>query len=96
VTIRRAKEIRQKTMTLTMDTEDEQTIERQVPEHDDETPERGRGRRGSEHRQAEDDATPQTQATSPKRSKKLKTDRHGDNHPERTRSRTRTITTNAQ
>jgi hypothetical protein len=43
VTIRRAKEVRQKPMTLTMDTEDEQTNERQVPEHDGETPERGRG-----------------------------------------------------
>jgi hypothetical protein len=30
-------------MTLTMDTEDEQTNERHVPEHDGETPERGKG-----------------------------------------------------
>jgi hypothetical protein len=43
VTIRRAKEVRQRPTTLTMDTEDEQTKERQVPEHDGETPERGRG-----------------------------------------------------
>jgi len=43
VTIRRAKEVRQRPTTLTMDTEDEQTEERQVPEHDGETPERGRG-----------------------------------------------------
>jgi hypothetical protein len=34
VTIRRAKEVRQRPTTLTMDTEDEQTEERQVPEHD--------------------------------------------------------------
>jgi hypothetical protein len=83
VTIRRAKGVRQKPMT--MDTEDEQTNERQVPEHDGETPERGRGWRGSEHRQAEDDATPTAQATSPKRSKKLKK-----------RTGTGTITRNAQ
>jgi hypothetical protein len=96
VTIRRAKEVRQKPMALTTDTEDVQTNERQVPEQDEETPERGRGRRGSEHRQAEDDATPPAQATSPKRSKKLKKDRHGDNPPERKRSRTRTIITKTQ
>jgi len=41
------------------------------------------------------DATPPAQATSPKRSKKLKMDRHGDNPPE-SRSRTRTITTKTQ
>jgi len=40
VTIRRAKEVRQRPTTLTMDTEDEQTEERQVPEHDVETLER--------------------------------------------------------
>jgi hypothetical protein len=39
VTIRRAKEVRQRPKTLTMDTEDEQTEECQVPEHDGETPE---------------------------------------------------------
>jgi flagellar biosynthesis GTPase FlhF len=33
VTIRRAKEVRHGPTTLTMDTEDEQTEERQVPEH---------------------------------------------------------------
>jgi hypothetical protein len=43
VTIRRAKEVWQRPMTLTVDTEDEQTNERQVPERDGETPERGRG-----------------------------------------------------
>ena len=96
VTIRRGKEVRQRPTTLTMDTEDKQTEEMQVPEHDGETPERGRGWRGSEHRHAEDDATPPAQATSPKRSKKLKTDRHGDNPPDRRRSRTRTITTKTQ
>jgi IS5 family transposase len=96
VTMRRAKEVRQNPMTLTMDTEDEQTNERQVPENDGETLERGKGWRGSEHRQAEDDATPPAQATSPKRSKKLTTDRHGVNPPERKRSKTRTIITKAQ
>jgi len=40
VTIRRAKEVRQRPTTLTMDTEDAQTEEMQVPEHDGETPER--------------------------------------------------------
>jgi hypothetical protein len=40
VTSRRAKEVRQRTTTLTMDTEDEQTDKRQVPEYDGETPER--------------------------------------------------------
>jgi hypothetical protein len=39
VTIRRVKEVGQKPTTLTMDTEDEQTEECQVPEHDGETPE---------------------------------------------------------
>ena len=96
VTIRRAKEVRQRPTTLTMDTEDKQTEEMQVPEHNGETPERGRGWRGNEHRYAEEDATPPAQATSPKRSKKLKTDRQGDNPPERRRSRTRTITTKTQ
>jgi hypothetical protein len=96
VTIRRAKEVRQKPTTSTMDTEDEQTEERQVPERDGETPKRGMGWRGSQHRYAEDDTTLPAQATSPKRSKKLKTDRHGDNPPERRRSRTRTITTKTQ
>jgi len=96
VMIRRAKEVRQRPTTLTIDMEDEQTEERQVPKHDGETPERGRGWRGSEHRHAEDDATPPAQATSPKRSKKLKTDRHGDNPLERRTSRTRTITTKTQ
>jgi hypothetical protein len=96
VTIRRAKEVRQRPTTLTMDTEDEQTEELQVPEHDGETPERRMGWRGSEHRHAEDDATPPVQATSPKRSKKLKTDRHANNTTERRRSRTRTITTKTQ
>jgi hypothetical protein len=96
VTIQRAKEVRQRPTTLTMDAEDKQTEEMQILEHDGDSPERGRGWRGSEHRHAEDDATPPAQATSPKRSKKLKTDRHGDNPPERRRSRTRTITTKTQ
>jgi hypothetical protein len=43
VTGRRANEVRQRSTTLTMDTEDEQTEERHVQEHDGETPERGRG-----------------------------------------------------
>jgi hypothetical protein len=59
-------------MTLTVDTEDEETNERQVLKQDGETPKRGRRWRGSKHRQAEDDATPSAQATSPKRYKKLK------------------------
>jgi len=96
VTIRRAKEVRQRPTTLTMDTEDEHAEEMQLPENDGETPELGRGWRGIEHRHAEDHATPPAQATSPKRSKKLKTDRHGDNPPERRRIRTRTITTKTQ
>jgi len=91
----KAGEMRQRPITLTMDTDDKQKEEMQVPEHDAETLVRRRGWRGSEHHQAEDDATPPAQATSPKRSKKLKTDRHGDDPPER-RSRTRTIITKTQ
>jgi hypothetical protein len=72
VAIRGRRKWGQRPTTLTMDTEDKQTDERQVPEHDGENPERGRGWSGSEHRQAEDDATPPAQATTPKRCKKLK------------------------
>ena len=52
----------------------------------------GRGLEQTESRfhQSEDEATPTVQAPSPKRPKKLKVERQGENPQERRRSRTRT------
>jgi len=82
-------EERQRLTVRTMGTEDIHTVEWEETEYDGDTQGREKGRTESEDHQSADETLPTVQASSPKRPKELKVERHGEKPQERRRSRTR-------